>query len=37
MAEPVLPACVDDIRFDTPEFWAAPPEVREGAFLLLRL
>ncbi len=34
--EPVLPASVDDIRFDTPEFWAAPPEVREGAFLLLR-
>ncbi len=36
MFEPKLPASVDAIRFDDPEFWNAPAEEREGAFALLR-
>lgn len=36
MFEPRLPASVDQIRFDDPEFWNAPAEDREGAFALLR-
>ncbi len=36
MFEPKLPASVDDIQLDRPEFWDAPAEEREGAFALLR-
>jgi cytochrome P450 len=36
MFEPKLPASVDAIRLDTLDFWTAPAEEREGAFLLLR-
>ncbi len=36
MFEPKLPASVDDIHLDDLEFWTAPIEEREGAFLLLR-
>ncbi len=36
MFEPKLPASVDDIHLDDLEFWTAPNEEREGAFLLLR-
>ena len=36
MFQPILPASVDDIHFDDPEFWNAPAEVREGAFAVLR-
>ena len=36
MFEPKLPASVDDIHLDHLEFWTAPTEEREGAFLLLR-
>ncbi len=36
MFEPKLPASVDDVQLDRPEFWEAPAEEREGAFALLR-
>jgi cytochrome P450 len=36
MFTPKLPARIEDIRIDTPEFWMAPAEEREGAFALLR-
>jgi len=36
MTQPKLPARVEDIDFADPEFWMAGPEVREGAFALLR-
>ena len=34
--EPKIPASIDDIHLDDLEFWLAPIEEREGAFLLLR-
>jgi cytochrome P450 len=36
MFQPKLPPSPDAIRIDTLDFWTAPAEEREGAFLLLR-